>query len=83
MGSFENMDSSENVADLKAKDNLEAPNYGDSTVSGTGILSEEENKRLRLKADLVVLPIMVITSTLAFLDKVTHAASCGALVINH
>uniref|UniRef100_A0A093VJ93 Putative transporter n=1 Tax=Talaromyces marneffei PM1 TaxID=1077442 RepID=A0A093VJ93_TALMA len=52
------MDSSENVADLKAKDNLEAPNYGDSTVSGTGILSEEENKRLRLKADLVVLPIM-------------------------
>ena len=74
------MDSDEHVADMKGKDmserNLEAPqDY--LTVSETEVLSEEQSKRLRLKADLVVLPIMVIASTLAFLDKVILAS--GAL----
>jgi hypothetical protein len=73
-----NMDSDEHVADMKVKDmserNLEAP-IDDLTISETGVLSEEQNKRLRLKADLVVLPIMVIASTLAFLDKVRFLAS--------
>lgn len=67
------MDSEEHVADMKAKDmserNLEAP-IDDLTISETEVLSEEQSKRLRLKADLVVLPLMVIASTLAFLDKV-------------
>jgi hypothetical protein len=73
------MDSDEHVADMKAKDmserNLEAPVDGDLTISETEILSEEQNKRLRLKADLIVLPIMVIASTLAFLDKVSILGS--------
>ena len=75
------MNSDEHVVDMKAKDmserNLEAP-IDDLTISETEVLSEEQNKRLRLKADLVVLPLMVIASTLAFLDKVSFLAF-GAL----
>ncbi|KUL83733.1 hypothetical protein ZTR_08642 [Talaromyces verruculosus] len=76
------MDSDEHVVNMKAKDmserNLEAP-IDDLIISETEVLSEEQNKRLRLKADLVILPLMVITSTLAFLDKngMAYAAVYG------
>lgn len=64
-------------ADMEAKNmserKLEVPIDG-LTISETEVLSEEQSKRLRLKADLVVLPIMVIASTLAFLDKVSNPA---------
>ena len=38
-------------------------------------LSPAMNKRLRMKTDLVILPLIVITSTLAFLDKVRQSKS--------
>jgi len=34
-------------------------------------LTKEQARRLRLKTDLVVMPLAVITMTLAFLDKVS------------
>ena len=38
-------------------------------------LTPAMNKRLRMKTDLVILPLIVITSTLAFLDKVCSSDS--------
>lgn len=49
----------------------------DLAISETEFLSTAQNRHLRLKADLVVLPIMVIASTLAFLDKVIFPFSCS------
>ena len=71
------MDSDEQITNMKVKDvserNLEAHVNG-FTISEAEILSEEQNRQLRLKADLVVLPVMVVASTLAFLDKVCFLA---------
>lgn len=62
------------IADMKAKPvseaNLEARFDIDLTASESELLTPKQNKGLRVKADLVVLPIMVVASTLAFLDKV-------------
>lgn len=38
------------------------------------VLSTADNRRLRLKADMVVLPLITIAATMAALDKVWHAA---------
>lgn len=38
------------------------------------------NKKLLLKTDLLVLPLIVLTSTFAFLDKVRRASvGCGSV----
>lgn len=67
------------IADMKAKAvseaNLEARFDIDLTSSESELITPEQNKRLRVKADLVVLPIMVVASTLAFLDKVNFPIS--------
>ncbi len=39
-------------------------------------LLPQQNRRLLMKTNLVVLPIMIIASTLAFLDKVGFRHSC-------
>lgn len=52
---------------------------GNVTEALVDDLSSAMNKRLRLKTDLVVLPLIVMTSTLAFLDKVSLPKSLNGL----
>jgi len=43
---------------------------GPESSSQSELLTAALDKRLRWKTDLVILPLIVLTSTLAFLDKV-------------
>ncbi|PVH84373.1 putative allantoate permease [Cadophora sp. DSE1049] len=61
-----------------SKTSVEDGNFQNTEVP-VDDLSPAMNKRLRLKTDLVILPLIVITSTLAFLDKngMAYAAVYG------
>lgn len=65
------MDPKPSVVDDNSADQAEAKNFQDGSTQydESAAPTPAQNKRLRLKTDLVVLPCAVISMTLAFLDK--------------
>lgn len=61
---------------VASKKSVEDGNVHD-TEAPVEDVSPTMNKRLRLKTDLVILPLIVLTSTLAFLDKVFFLNKCS------
>ena len=59
------------MADRASKSSLSADIPVIAEDAQSEMLTAALNNRLRWKTDLVVLPLIVLTSTLAFLDKVT------------
>lgn len=60
----------DDAAPCEAGDVSKAPTDSKTVLGVEEILSAAENRSLRMKADMVVLPLITIAATMAALDKV-------------